>query len=51
MKEFRLKALDVYNNLELPSWGPDLSELDMNDIATYVKPKTKLNNSWEDVKK
>jgi Fe-S cluster assembly protein SufB len=49
MKEFRLKALDVYNSLELPTWGPDLSELDMSKIATYVKPKSKLNNSWEDV--
>ena len=30
MREFRLKALDVYNELELPTWGPDMSELDMN---------------------
>ena len=49
MLEFRLKALEVYNSLELPTWGPDLSELDMNDIATYVKPKSKLNSSWDDV--
>lgn len=49
MREFRLKALEVYNSLNLPTWGPDLSELDMNEIATYVRPKTKLNNSWEDV--
>lgn len=49
MKSFRLNALDVYNSLNLPTWGPDLSELDMKEIATYVRPKTKLNNSWEDV--
>ncbi len=49
MKEFRLKALDVYESLELPTWGPDISELDMNDIATYVRPKSKLNSSWDDV--
>lgn len=49
MKEFRLKSLEVYNKLELPTWGPDISELDMNDIATYVKPKSKLNSSWNDV--
>ena len=29
MKEFRLKALEIYNKLELPTWGPDLSELNM----------------------
>lgn len=49
MKEFRLKALEVYNKLELPTWGPDISELNMDEIATYVRPKTNLNNSWDDV--
>ena len=49
MKEIRLKALDIYNSLEMPTWGPDLSELDMNEIATYVRPKSKLNNNWDDV--
>ena len=49
MKEFRLKALEVYNKLELPTWGPELSELNMDEISTYVKPQSKLNNSWEEV--
>ena len=49
MLEIRLKALETYEKLELPTWGPDLSELKMDEIATYVKPKTNLNNSWEDV--
>ncbi len=49
MLEIRLKALEAYNSLELPTWGPDLTELNMDDIATYVKPKSKLNTSWDDV--
>ena len=49
MLQIRLKALETYNNLELPTWGPDLSELNMDEIATYVKPKTELSNSWENV--
>ena len=49
MREFRLKALEVYNELELPTWGPDISELNMDEIATYVRPKSKLNTSWDDV--
>jgi len=49
MLEIRLSALKAYNELELPKWGPDLSELNMDDIATYVKPKSKLNTSWDDV--
>ncbi len=49
MLEIRLNALKAYNELQLPSWGPDLSELNMDDIATYVRPKSKLNSSWDDV--
>lgn len=49
MREFRLKALEMYNRLEMPTWGPDISELNMDDIATYVRPKSKLNTSWEEV--
>ncbi|GAB6169892.1 Fe-S cluster assembly protein SufB [Clostridium carnis] len=49
MREFRLKSLEIYNSLELPSWGPSLEELDMDNIVTYVRPKTNLNESWENV--
>ena len=49
MLEIRLKALETYNKLDLPTWGPNLSELNMEEIATYVKPKTNLNSSWEEV--
>lgn len=49
MRGFRLKALEVYEKLDLPTWGPDISELNMDEIATYVKPKTNLNTSWDDV--
>lgn len=49
MKEFRLKAFEIYEKLELPIWGPDLSELDMNEIATYVKPNTELQDNWDNV--
>ena len=49
MAEFRLKALETYNKLEFPTWGPDLSELNMDEIATYVRPKSKIADNWEDV--
>ena len=47
--DIRLKALEVYNKLEMPTWGPDLSELNMDEIATYVRPKTSMKSSWEEV--
>ena len=49
MRDIRLNALKVYNDLELPSWGPDLSELNMDEIATYVRPKADKASTWEDV--
>ena len=47
--DIRLKALKAYNKLKMPTWGPDLSELNMNDIATYVRPKAKIESDWNDV--
>ena len=32
MLEIRLKALETYNKLEMPTWGPDLSELKMDKL-------------------
>ncbi len=49
MLDLRLKALKKFYELKMPTWGPDLSELDMSKIATYVKPKTKMQKSWDDV--
>ena len=49
MLEFRLKSLAVYNSLALPTWGPDLSELNMDDIVTYVQPDAKMTGNWKEV--
>ncbi len=49
MKEFRLKALETYNALKIPEWGPDISGLNIDEIATYVRPNTKMQTKWEDV--
>ena len=35
--DIRLNALKVYEKLSLPTWGPDLSELDMGRCATRDK--------------
>lgn len=49
MKDFRLKSLEIYNRLSLPSWGPSLNELDMDNIVTYVRPNTEMKETWGDV--
>lgn len=49
MTDFRLKSLDIYNSCKMPSWGPDISHLNIDEIVTYVKPKEKMEENWEDV--
>lgn len=49
MREFRLKSLKIYNELRVPEWGPDISDLDMDNIVTYVRPNTKMSAKWSDV--
>ncbi len=49
MREFRLKSLETYNKLHVPNWGPSIKGLNMENIATYVRPKTEMSGKWEDV--
>ncbi|WP_446898963.1 Fe-S cluster assembly protein SufB [Clostridium sp. LBM24168] len=49
MREFRLKSLEIYNKMPMPSWGPDLKDLDMDNIVTYVRPDTSMKHDWKDV--
>lgn len=49
MLEFRLKALETYEKTPLPTWGPDISELNMDDIVTYVQPNAKMTGNWKEV--
>ncbi len=49
MEQFRLESLQIYNNMRVPDWGPSLEGLDIDHIATYVRPNTKMQNNWENV--
>ncbi len=49
MREFRLKALNLYDRIPVPDWGPSIEGLDMDNIVTYVRPKSDMRARWEDV--
>jgi Fe-S cluster assembly protein SufB len=49
MLEFRLKALAHFKQRPIPTWGGDLSTLDLDDIYYYVKPADKSSQNWDDV--
>ncbi len=49
MLEKRLKAFKLFQETPLPSWGPNLSKLQLDTIAYYVRPDAKESTSWDDV--
>ncbi len=49
MQQFRLQSLQIYNEMKTPDWGPLLEGLDMEHIATYVRPNSKMQNDWKNV--
>jgi len=49
MLEFRLKALEHFLQRPMPTWGPDISQLDLDNIFYYVKPMEAGGRTWEDV--
>jgi Fe-S cluster assembly protein SufB len=49
MLDFRLKALEHFLARPMPTWGPDISDLDLDNIFYYVKPTEKSEKSWDDV--
>lgn len=49
MLKFRLKALAHFQDRPTPTWGPDLSSLDLDDIYYYVKPTDQEGKSWDDI--
>lgn len=49
MLDYRLKALDHFMKRPMPTWGGDLSTLNLDDIYYYVKPTEKEGRSWDEV--
>lgn len=49
MEQFRLEALQIYNSMKVPNWGPSIEGLDMDHIVTYVRPNTKMSADWSEV--
>ena len=49
MLDFRLESYKKFVKKSNPTWGPDLSELNFDEITYYIKPSEKSEDSWEDV--
>lgn len=50
MLQKRLEGLQTFLEKPVPTWGPDLSQLDLSDIHFYIDPDAKHNaTTWEEV--
>ncbi len=49
MREFRLRALEIFFKKPMPTWGADLSELNFDQIVYYVRPSERQGHSWDEV--
>ena len=49
MCEYRVKAYHTFEKMDMPDWGPDLSEIDFQDFTYYRKVSNESEKSWDDV--
>ena len=49
MLQYRLQALEIFEQKPMPAWGADLSDLDPTQIHYYVQPLNSTKQSWDDV--
>ncbi len=49
MTKLRLKALKIFLEKKMPTWGADLSGIDFQDICYYLKPTEENAGDWKNV--
>src|SRR3989344_9480752 len=48
MREFRLRAFDIFESKAMPTWGADLSDIRFNDFWYFVRASGQ-SRDWKDV--
>lgn len=51
MAQKRLKSLDIFLRKPIPTWGVDLSGLNLDELVLYSPPEAGRYDSWDDVPK
>jgi len=49
MREFRLKALEHFQQRPTPTWGGNLGQIDFDNIHYFVRASEKNSRSWDEV--
>src|SRR3990167_5556579 len=51
MREFRMRALSIFESKKMPAWGADLSTINFENIFYYIKPTDNQKKSWRELPK
>ncbi|NWF68722.1 MAG: Fe-S cluster assembly protein SufB [Chloroflexi bacterium] len=49
MREFRLKAYEIFKSKPTPTWGGDVSGIDYDDIYYFVRATEEQGRNWDEV--
>jgi len=49
MREFRLKAFEIFEKKPMPTWGGDLSKLNFDEVRYFVRASERQGRSWDEV--
>lgn len=49
MRQFRLRAYEIFLKKPMPTWGADLSGVDFDRIVYYARPTDRPARSWDEV--
>ena len=47
--EHRLESLRIFNEKPMPTWGPSLEKLDLDDIIYYIRSGAEETDDWGEV--
>ncbi len=51
MRNYRLRALDIFYKKPLPQWGGNLNDINFDDIYYFLRATDKAERSWDEVPK
>ena len=49
MRELRIKSYEIFLRKPIPTWGVDLSDLDLDELVLYSPPEAGRYDNWDDV--
>ncbi len=49
MRQLRLKSFEIFKKKPMPTWGVDLSELNFDEITTFIRSRKERATTWEEL--